>query len=83
MVRKRVDAGDPVAIWFLGTNYEQGLYDLLKKDAKRAAELYERAAKLGVKGAHYNLGCLYAQGTDVEKDMAKAFRHYEMAAMCM
>ena len=82
MVRKRVDAGDPVAICFLGTNYEQGLYDLLKKDAKRAAELYERAAKLGVKGAHYNLGCLYAQGTDVEKDMAKAFRHYEMAAMC-
>jgi len=29
-----------------------------------------------------NLGCLYAEGIDVEKDTAKAFRHYETAAMC-
>ncbi|EJK64853.1 hypothetical protein THAOC_14369 [Thalassiosira oceanica] len=51
-------------------------------DVTRAAELYERAAELGVKEAHYNLGALYANGSDVEKDMAKAFRHYEAAAMC-
>ena len=45
-------------------------------------ELYERAAELGVKDAHYNLGCLYDFGKDVEKDTAKSLRHYEAAAMC-
>ena len=35
-----------------------------------------------VKEAHYSLGCLYIEGADVEKDMTKAFQHYEAAAMC-
>ncbi|EJK46112.1 hypothetical protein THAOC_35240 [Thalassiosira oceanica] len=48
---------------------------------ERAVELYERAADLRVSAAHYNLGVLYAEGTDVEKDMDKAFRHYETSAM--
>ena len=48
----------------------------------RAVELYERAAELGLRSAHYNLGVLYAKGAEVEKDMAKAFQHYETAAMC-
>ena len=47
----------------------------------RAVELYERAAELGVKSAHYNLGIMYGNGIDVEKDTAKALRHYEAAAM--
>ena len=47
-----------------------------------AVELYERAAELGFKEAHYDLGGLYAEGADVEKDTAKAFRHFEKAAMC-
>ncbi|EJK62366.1 hypothetical protein THAOC_17026 [Thalassiosira oceanica] len=80
MIRKRVAAGDPVAIWFLGSQYFLGTYGL-KKDTTRAVELYERAAELGVNEAHHNLGTLYAIGADVEKDMAKAFRHYEAAAM--
>ena len=80
MVQKRIDAGDPVAIWHLGTKYCFG-QNGLKKDVTRAVELYERAAELGVKQAHYNLGVLYDVGTDVEKDMDKAIRHYEAAAM--
>ena len=48
----------------------------------RAVELYGRAAELGLKGAHNNLGVLYDEGEDVEKDMDKAIRHYEAAAMC-
>ena len=47
----------------------------------RAVELYERAAELGVKEAHFSLGVLYREGTVVEKDIAKSFRHYEVAAM--
>ena len=62
MIQKRVDAGDPVAIWHLGDQYHYGQYGL-EKDVARAVELYERAAELGVKDAHYNLGCLYDEGT--------------------
>ncbi|EJK69347.1 hypothetical protein THAOC_09406 [Thalassiosira oceanica] len=81
MNQKRVDAGDPEAIFFLGVKYELGQHGLVK-DVTMAVELYERAADLGVKEAHYNLGVLYTYGMDVEKDMAKAIRHYEVAAMC-
>ena len=80
LVGKRVDAGDPVAIWHLGNKYRFGQYGLVK-DVTRTVELYERAAELGVKEAHFSLGVLYAEGIDVEKDTAKAFRHYEVAAM--
>ena len=81
MVQKRVDAGDPKAIYFLGEQYRFGQYGL-ETDVTRAVELYERAAELGVKEAHYSLGCLYIEGTDVEKDTAKAFQHFEKASMC-
>ena len=80
-IKKRVDNGDPVAIYYLGKQYEYGRYGL-EKDMTRAAELYERAAELGLKEAHFNIGCLYDKGTYMEIDTAKAFRHYEAAAMC-
>ena len=81
MVRKRVDAGDPLAICHLATKYQFG-HSRLERDVTRAVQLYERAAELGVNDSHFNLGCLYDEGANVEKDMAKAFRHYEAAAMC-
>ena len=80
-IQKRVDAGDPVAMWHLGFKYlfaKNGL----ERDVVRAIELQERAAELGLKEANYGLGVMYAKGIDVEKDLAKAFRHYEAAAMC-
>ena len=80
MVQKRVDAGDPVATWHLGVQYQLGQRGL-EKDITRAVELYERAAELGGEKAHYNNGTLYAVGKEVEKDTDKAFRHYEEAAM--
>ena len=81
MTQKRVDAGDPVAIYRLGCSYFYGLLGL-EKDVAKAVELYERAAELGVKEAHYELGRLYDDGTDVQRDTARAIRHYEAAAMC-
>ena len=80
MIQKRADAGDPMAIYFFGVQYRCGKYGL-EKDMMRAVEMYERAAELGVKEAHYNLGVLYDEGVGAEKDMAKAFLHYEAAAM--
>ncbi|EJK57021.1 hypothetical protein THAOC_22982 [Thalassiosira oceanica] len=79
MVKKRVAAGDPVAIYSLGVKYDIGEYGL-ERDVTRAVELYERAAELGAKEAHFNLGVMYAEGKEVAKDMDKAFRHYEAAA---
>ncbi|EJK47912.1 hypothetical protein THAOC_33335 [Thalassiosira oceanica] len=79
MIQKRVDAGDPMAIWNLGSNYRFG--EGVEKDVTRAVELYERAAELGVKEAHHNLGVLYDKGADVQENTDKAFRHYEAAAM--
>ena len=78
--QKRVDAGDPVAMWELGNGYLYG-QDGLKKNVTRAVELYERAAELGEKKAQYRLGCMYDKGKGVEKDTAKAIRYYEAAAM--
>mmetsp|Transcript_34344 Transcript_34344/g.77189 ORF Transcript_34344/g.77189 Transcript_34344/m.77189 type:complete len:217 (-) Transcript_34344:252-902(-) len=80
MIRKWVDAGNPMAIYNLGNLYEYGRHGL-EKNVTRAVELYERAADLGVSAAHFNLGVMYMMGTEVEEDMDKAFRHYEAAAM--
>ena len=80
MVQSRVDAGDPLAMFFLGVQYESGGLDL-EKDVARAVGLFERAAELGEKRADYNLACLYSKGTEVDRDVAKAIRHYEAAAM--
>ncbi|EJK64905.1 hypothetical protein THAOC_14309 [Thalassiosira oceanica] len=81
MIRKRVVAGDPIAICSLGNQYRFGRNGL-EENITRAVELYERAAELGVKEAHNMLGGLYATGYKVEKDMANAFRHFEAAATC-
>ena len=80
MIQKRVDVGDPMAIWHLGEKYLFGVSGL-EKDVTRAVELYGRAAELGVKDAHHELGYLYYRGTEVEKDTANAIRHWEAAAM--
>ena len=80
ILQARVDAGDPAAIYFLGTQHGCGLGGFVR-DASKAAELYERAAELGENNAHFNLANLYAKGTEVEKDAAKATRHLEVAAM--
>ena len=80
MIQKRVDAGDPVSMWHLGNKYLVGLNGF-EKDVTRAVKLYDCAAELEFKDAHYSLGVLYDEGTDVDKDTAKAIRHYEAAAM--
>ena len=80
MIRKRVDAGDPLAMHYLGSMYQTGVSGL-EKDVTRVVELWERAAELGLNEAHHNLGRLYREGIDVEKDTTKAFRHYEAAAV--
>jgi len=81
IIQKRVDAGDPIAFYALADAYRYGLHGAAKNIAK-AVKYYKRAAELGEKDAHYNLGVLYEEGVGVKKDAAKAIQHWEAAAMC-
>ncbi|EJK62565.1 hypothetical protein THAOC_16816, partial [Thalassiosira oceanica] len=80
MIQKRADAGDPAGISNLANQYLCG-YSGLQKDVPRAVELYERAAELGDRNAHYNLAYIYSGGVGVKKDTDKVIRHWEKAAM--
>jgi len=78
--RKRVEAGDPTAIYNLGCDYRLGERGFIKDYAK-ALELYHRAAELGYAGAYTNIGYAYDYGQGVEVDKKKAKHYYELAAM--
>ena len=56
MIQKRADAGDPAGISNLANQYLGG-YQGLQRNVPRAVKLYERAAELGDKNAHYHLFC--------------------------
>ena len=80
LIEKRADAGDPAGISNLANQYLCGRSGL-KKDVPKAAELYERAAELGDRNAHYNLAYIYSGAIGVEADTAKMTQHWEKAAM--
>ncbi|EJK73916.1 hypothetical protein THAOC_04438 [Thalassiosira oceanica] len=92
MIQNRVKANDTEAIHCLGTCYRHGDHGL-KKDMPRAVRLWERAAELGLKEAHFDLGNMFDEniafdGVDndmsrvdgVDNDMSRAIEHYEFAA---
>ena len=81
-IQKRVNIGDPVAICHLGDCYMKGI-NRYERDMPKAVELVERAAALGSREAHSQLGILFDEDTDdwgIDKDMARAVEHYEIAA---
>ncbi|EJK74432.1 hypothetical protein THAOC_03889, partial [Thalassiosira oceanica] len=80
LVRKRVDAKDPVATEFLASSYYDGKYGL-QPDIPLAVELWTEAAHLGDLHAHYKLGYRYYYGEGVEKDMDRGVRHCQHAAI--
>ena len=79
-IKKRVDAGDAIAIYTLGCFYRDGEYDF-SRDHRKALELWHRAGELGYADAYTNIGHAYETGTGVEIDMKKATHYYERAAM--
>ena len=81
-IQNRVNANDPEAIYKLGLCCRNGDHGL-EKDVSRAVELFERAAELGLKVAHFDLGHTFNEHTDgegIDKDMPRALKHYELAA---
>eukprot|EP00956_Cyclotella_meneghiniana_P028159 scaffold64941_cov77-Cyclotella_meneghiniana.AAC.12 len=71
---------DPEAMYQLGNYYNEGMHGFAL-DFQRANELHQRASNLGCAVAHTALGNARAHGRGVEKDMKKAVRHFQDAAI--
>ena len=80
MVQARVAKKDPAAINHLGDKYCLGSLGL-RKDMRRAVELWTEAAELGSIEALCHLGVTYCEGKCVQQDMAKAAEFFKRAAM--
>jgi len=80
-LKKRVDAGDAMAIHNQGCYYRDGWYGC-PQDHKKALALYHLAAELGNATAHCNIGSIYHYGRGgVEVDRKKARHYFGLAAM--
>ena len=78
--KKRVEAGDPIAIYNLGCIYRDGTYGY-PQDHTKALELFHQAGELGYTKAYNNIGYACNNGQGVEVDKRKAKHYYELAAM--
>ena len=72
------EGGNPRAQFNLGLLYDNG--EGVKKDAKKAFDLWLMAAKNGHIGAQYNLGLKYIEGDGVPQNNAEAAKWFDLAA---
>ena len=79
-LKKRAEANDTDAMRNLGVCYRDGIHGL-PRDPEKAMEIWLRAGKLGCPAAYVNIGCVFQEGDGVEKDMKKATKYWELAAM--
>ncbi|KAL7533437.1 hypothetical protein ACHAWF_004493 [Thalassiosira exigua] len=79
-VKARADTNDANATLELGYYYKEARGGL-KRDLKRAVELWLRAGKLGKASGYCEVGNCYLLGKGVEKDIDKAEHYWELAAM--
>ena len=77
-LREAAEAGDPKALFEVGSRYAEGRGT--KADMKAAAKWYEKSAELGLAPAQYRIGNFYEKGLGVDRDIAKAKTWYQMAA---
>jgi len=79
-IKKRIEAGDPIAMQSMGCVYRDGGFGL-PQDYTKALELFHRAGELGHAEAYNNIGYLYDNGRGVEVDKKKANYYFELGAM--
>ena len=80
LIRKRVKAGDAVAMKNLAGYYILG-WKGLRQDYNKAMELWLRAGELGFTAVYGQIAKAYADGEGVERDEKKAKYYYELGAM--
>ena len=78
--KKRVETGDPIAIYRLGYFYREGTHGY-PVDHVKALELFLRAAELGYVRACNSVGYSYDKGKGIGVDEKKANHYFELAAM--
>lgn len=82
-VKQRAEAGNANDLQMLGNVYDKCMFGM-PRDPEKAHELWTQAAELGDKNGHWYLYQSYSEfykERGVEKDMAKAIFHLEMAAI--
>jgi localization factor PodJL len=77
-IRALATAGDPAAQFELGSRYSDGRG--VGRDAKAAAQWFQKAAEQGLAPAQYRLGSLYEKGVGLDRDYAQARGWYQRAA---
>ena len=82
MIKKRVDAGEAYAIYYLGCHY-QNRENGFPQDYKKALELFNQAGELGCALAYNSIGVAYfkGRGEGVNVDKKKSIHYLELAAM--
>ena len=79
-LKKRVEAGDALAIFIRGGGYFMG--NGYQQDSAKALELWNNAGKFGYAKAYFNIGNIYELGRGgIEVDKKKAVHYYKLAAM--
>ena len=78
--KKRVEAGDVIAIHYLANNYRDGTYGF-PQNYKKALELWHRAGELGYADAYCSIGNAYDRGQGVEVDKKKSVHYFELSAV--
>jgi len=78
VIKSMAQQGDAAAQYELAVRYVDGRG--VARDAKTAAQWFEKAAGQGLAPAQYRLGSLYEKGVGVERDYARAKKYYQSAA---
>ena len=79
--KKRVEAGDAIAMCEYGLYYALG-ENGFTQDITKALELWHRSGDLGCAESFHRIGYTYSRGErGVEVDKKKAMHYYELAAM--
>jgi len=78
--QKRVEAGDPIAMYNVGNYYRDGRLGF-PQDMNKALELFHRSGKLGYAASYLNVGYAYHTGRGVENDNNMAKYYFELAAI--
>lgn len=78
VIKSLAQQGDPSAQYELAVRFADGRG--VSRDAKLAAQWFEKAADQGLAPAQYRLGSLYEKGIGVERDYARARKYYQSAA---
>ncbi|WP_442756265.1 peptidoglycan-binding protein [Methylocystis sp. JAN1] len=78
VIKSLAQQGDPSAQYELAVRLADGRG--VARDAKTAAQWFEKAAAQGLAPAQYRLGSFYEKGVGVERDYARAKKYYQSAA---